>query len=63
MLLPGSSLKIKNSNYLKKFGKIIIILGVNFENEKKIVKKVSKLNSYIKYYSVYKNSSYNFFKK
>ncbi len=63
MQFPGSLLKIKNSNYLKKFDKIIIILGVNFESEKKIIKKVSKLNSYIKYYSVYKNSSYNFFKK
>ena len=62
MNLPGSSLKIKNSKILQNMNKILIFLGVNFESEKKIVKKINKLNLKVKYFSVYKNSKYNFLK-
>ena len=62
MNLPGSSLKIKNSKILQKMNKILIFLGVNFESEKKIVKKIDKLNLKVKYFSVYKNSKYNLLK-
>jgi hypothetical protein len=61
MNLPRSSLKIKNSEILKSMKKILIFLGVNFESEKKIVKKINKLNLKVKYFSVYKNSKYNIF--
>ena len=62
MVLPGTNLKITNSNNLKNLDKIIILLGVNYESEKKIISKIKKLNKKVKYFSVYKNSKFNLFK-
>ena len=62
MNLPGSSVPIKTSTILPNMNKILIFLGVNFESEKKIVKKIDKLNLKVKYFSVYKNSKYNLLK-
>ena len=62
MVLPGTDLKITNSNNLKNLDKIIILLGVNYESEKKIISKIKKINKKAKYFSVYKNSKYSLFK-
>ena len=51
-----------SSKILQNMNKILIFLGVNFESEKKIVKKIDKLNLKVKYFSVYKNSKYNLLK-
>jgi len=60
LFLPNSNLEIKNSLKLKKFSKILLILGVNSESEKKIISKFKNLNSKIKFYSVYNKSKYSF---
>ena len=51
MVLPGTNLKINNSNNLKNLDKIIILLGVNYESEKKIISKIKKINKKVKYFS------------
>lgn len=63
MFLPGSNLKIVNSDNLKSLNKITILLGVNFDSEKKIISKVKKINNKVKYFSVYKNSKFNLIEK
>ncbi len=60
MYLPNSSLKIAKTSSLKKFDKLLIILGVNSESEKKIIKKFTNVNSTIKFCSVYNNSKFSF---
>ena len=60
LFLPNSNLEIKNSLKLKKFSKILLILGVNSESEKKIVSKFKNINSKIKFYSIYNKSKYSF---
>ena len=60
MYLPNLSLKIKKTSTLKKFDKLFIILGVNSESEKKIIKKFRNTNSKIKFCSVYNNSKFSF---
>ncbi len=60
MYLPNLNCKIKKSKELKKYNKLLIILGVNSESEKKIIKELIKINSSIKFCSVYNNSDYSF---
>ncbi len=58
--LPNSKLKIQNSSILNEIDKVMIILGVNSQSEKKIIEKLKKFNSKILLHSVYNKSKYSF---
>ena len=60
LFLPNSDLQIRKSSNLKKLDKILLILGVNAESEKKIIIKLKKINSKIKFYSIYNKSKFSF---
>ena len=63
LILPNSNLKIIDSNQINKMSKILIILGVNSESEKKIILKLkNKLKKEIKFFSIYNKSKYSFSK-
>ena len=63
LILPNSNLKIIDSNQINKMSKILIILGVNSESEKKIILKLKKkLKKEIKFFSIYNKSKYTFSK-
>ena len=61
LILPNSNLKIIDSTQINKMSKILIILGVNSESEKKIILKLkNKLKNKIKFFSIYNKSKYTF---
>jgi hypothetical protein len=60
LFLPNSNLQIEESSNLKKFDKVLLILGVNSESEKKIITKSKKINSKIKFFSIYNKSRFSF---
>ena len=60
LLLPNSNLKINNSSNLKNLEKILVILGVNSESEKKIINKLNIIKKKIKFYSIYNRSKFSF---
>lgn len=45
MYMPGSRLCIESSDVLKNAGKVIVLLAVNHENEKKVKEKISEINN------------------
>ena len=60
LFLPNSNLQIKKSSNLKKLDKVLLILGVNSESEKKIIIKSKKISSKIKFFSIYNKSRFSF---
>jgi len=60
LFLPNSNLQIEKSSNLEKLDKVLLILGVNFESEKKIIIKYKKINSKIKFFFINKKSKFIF---
>ncbi len=59
LFLPNSNLKIQDSSKIKTLSKILIILGVNSESEKKVIIKLkNRLYKKIKFFSIYNKSRY-----
>ena len=57
--IPGSKIKIKSSDYLKNKNIDLCILGMNFESEKKILRKYEAfLKNGGKFVSIYPSSKY-----
>ena len=57
--IPGSNIKIKSSDHLKNDNIDLCILGMNFESEKKILRKFSSFSKNGgKFVSIYPSSKY-----